>query len=114
MGFDKILDLTAASWSVFLFYNIPVTPVGYQVLLEPGLDRSVSRVRITPSAHSYEFVGTFLVRKLTCGKHERERELATLVKEWTSSGIAESYLCATKIESKNRGGRRDDTCDHGL
>ena len=42
------------------------------------------------------------------------RELATLDEKSTSSEIAEPYLCATKIECKNRGGRRDDTCDHGL
>ena len=40
----------------------------------------------------------------------RERELATLDEKSTNSGIA----CAVKIEGKNRGGRRDDTCDHGL
>ena len=43
----------------------------------------------------------------------RERELATLDEKSTSSGIAEP-LRAKKTEGKNRGGKRDDTCDHGL
>ena len=37
------------------------------------------------------------------------------MKKSKSSGIAEPYaLCAIKNEGKSRGGRRDDTCDHGL
>ena len=32
--------------------------------------RSVSRVRAPPSAYSYQFLGFFLVHKLTCGKRE--------------------------------------------
>ena len=28
--------------------------------------------------------------------------------------MAELYACAIKIEGKNRGEERDDTCDHGL
>ena len=74
--------------------------------------RSVSRVRAPPSAYSCKFVGTF-----SCAQNDlrkaRERELATLDEQSTSSGIAVT-LCAIKIEGKNRGGKRDDTCDHGL
>ena len=45
----------------------------------------------------------------------RERELAPLLDEKsTSSGIAEPYARLKKSEGENRGGRRDDTCDHGL
>ena len=46
------------------------------------------------------------MHKLTRGKREERvsLELATLDEKSTSSGIAEPYLCAIKIEGKNRGG----------
>ena len=65
-----------------------------------------------PSAYSYKFVGTFSCAQIGLRK-TRERELATLDEKSASSGIAEHYICAIKIEGKNRGGR-DDTCDNGL
>ena len=49
--------------------KLPVAPVAYQVILEPGIGQfrefEPRRVhtRINP-------LGLFLVRKLTCGKHE--------------------------------------------
>ena len=41
--------------------------------------RSVSRVRVSPSAYSFEFVGTFSYAQIDLRK-ARERELATLDK----------------------------------
>ena len=52
--------------------------------------RSVSRVRIPPSAYSYKFVGTFSCAHIGFRK-ARERELATLNEKSTSSGIPEHY-----------------------
>ena len=52
--------------------------------------RSVSWVRIPPSAYSYIFVGTFSCAQVDLRK-ARERELATLDEKSTSSGIAEPY-----------------------
>ena len=56
--------------------------------------RSVSWVRISPSAYSYKFVGTFSCAQLDLRK-TRERELATLdekpTSKPTSSGIAGPY-----------------------
>ena len=50
--------------------------------------RSVSRVRIPPSAHSYKFVGNFSCAHIYLRK-PRERELATFDDKSTVSGIAE-------------------------
>ena len=92
-----------------------VAPVAYQVILEPGIInagrpggvsgyprawyyRSVSRVRVPPSAYSYKFIGTFSCEQIDLRK-ARERQLPTLDEKSTSSG-----LWATKIEGKNRGG----------
>ena len=52
--------------------------------------RSVSRVRIPPSAYSYKFVGIFSGAQIDLRK-TRERELATRDEKSTSSGIAEPY-----------------------
>ena len=57
------------------------------------------------SAYSYKFVGTFSCAQIDLRK-ARERELATPDEKATSSGIPEPYLCAIKIEGKNRGGEK--------
>ena len=62
--------------------------MAYQVILEPGIDRSVSLDRAPPSAYSYKFVGPFSCAQIDMRK-ARERELATLVEKSTSSGVAE-------------------------
>ena len=66
---------------------VPVAPVAYQVILEPGIGQFREA---PPSAYSYKFVGTF-----SCAQNDlrkgRERELATLDEKSTSSGIAEPY-----------------------
>ena len=54
--------------------GIPVAPMAYQVILEPGI----------------VFVGTFSCGQIDLRK-ARERELATLDEKSTSSGIAEPY-----------------------
>ena len=89
---------------------VPVAPVAYQVILEPGIGQ-FREFGSPPSAYSYTFVGTFDCAQIDLRK-ARERELATLDEKSTSSGIAET-LCAIKIEGKKKG-RRDDICDHGL
>ena len=69
--------------------HMPVAPVAYQVVLEPGIGqfREFEPLRVHTRIHA---LGLFLVHKLTCGK-ARERELATLDEKSTSSGIAEPY-----------------------
>ena len=65
--------------------------MAYQVILEPGIGqfREFEPRRVHTRISS---LGLFLVHKLTCGKRERERDLATLLDEKsTSSEIAESY-----------------------
>ena len=52
--------------------------------------RSVSWVRIPPSAYSYKFVGTLSCAQIDLRK-ARERESAILDEKSTSSGIAEPY-----------------------
>ena len=47
-------------------------------------------------------MGTFSCAQIDLRK-ARERELATLDEKSTSSAIAEHYVCAIKIEGKNRG-----------
>ena len=52
-------------------YKLPVVPVAYQVVLEPGIGqfREFEPRRVHTS---YKFDGTFflVVHKLTCGKRE--------------------------------------------
>ena len=73
--------------------------------------RSISWVRVPPSAYSYKFVGTFLVHKFDSRK-ARKRELAT----FDESRRAVRML--NRMRDKNwrhvPGGRRDDTWDHSL
>ena len=82
--------------------------MAYQVILEPGVGqfRALESPRVHTRTNSW---GLFLVHKLTCEK----RELATLDKKATSSGIAEPY-CAIKTEGKNRGEEGTTPCDHDL
>ena len=47
----------------------------YQVILEPGIDRSFSCVRARLSAYLYTFVGNFSYAKIDL-REARERELA--------------------------------------
>ena len=67
--------------------------------------RSVSWVRAPPSAYSYKFVGAFSCGQIDLRK-ARQRELATLDEQSTSSGIAEPYarwkLKARTGEEKGR------------
>ena len=73
---EAVLIVATESWiplSESPLYSIiePVAPVAYQVIiLEPGIDRSVSCDRTPPSAYSNKFMGTFLAYKLTCGKRD--------------------------------------------
>ena len=48
---------------------MPVAPVAYQVILEPGIGqfREFEPCRVHTRKNS---VGLFLVRKMTCGKRE--------------------------------------------
>ena len=89
-----------------------IAPVAYQVILGPGIGqfREFESPRVHTPIYSW---GLFLVHKFILRK-ARGRELATLDEKSTSSGIAEPYVCAIKIEGKNRGEERDDACDHGL
>ena len=57
-------------------------------------------------------MGTFSNAQINLRK-ARELELAILDEPSTRSGIAEPYM-RDKTEAKEQGGRRDDTCDHGL
>ena len=67
----------------------PVAPVGYQVILEPGIGqfREFESPRLcTRRTNSWGlFLAQIDLRKT------RERELATLDEKSTSSGIAERY-----------------------
>ena len=89
MSFDKIFDLTAGVY--YNFYNIALAGRPGGVSGYPrAWYRSVSWVRIPPSAYSYKFVGTFSCAQIDLRK-TREHELATLDDKSTSSGIAEPY-----------------------
>ena len=68
MSFDKIFDITAGGYSHFLIM-IPVAPVAYQVILEPGVGqcREFESLRVHTRIDSWRL---FLVRKLTCEKRE--------------------------------------------
>ena len=84
--------------------------MAYQVILEPGIGQfrefEFPRVRTR-----INFCGTFSCALIDLRK-ARERELATLDEKSTTSG--RWTLCANKNEVNNRGGGRDDNCDHGL
>ena len=83
------------------------------IILEPGIGRfrEFEPRRVHTRIHS---LGLFLCAQNGLRKAQ-ERELATLDEKTTGSGIAESDLCAIKIEGKNRGEEGTTfTCDHGL
>ena len=65
----------------------PVAPVAYQVILEPGIGqfREFEPRRVHTRI---KFVGTFSCAQIDLRK-TRERELATLDEQSTSSGTAE-------------------------
>ena len=102
--FNKITGAETTSRSYFPQYSTapchptssfdttirPVAPVAYQVNLEPGIGqfREFEPRRVHTRINS---LGLFLVDKLTCGKKARERELATLDEQSTSSGTAVPY-----------------------
>ena len=68
---------------------MPVAPVAYQVILEPGIGQ-FREFESLLSAYSYKLVGTFSCAQIDLRKTP-ELELATLDEESTSSGIAEPY-----------------------
>ena len=86
-------------------YAQPVAPVAYQVNLGSGIGQF--REFESPRVHTrIKFVGTFSCAQIDLRK-ARERELATTLDEkLTSSGIAEPYECAMKIEGKNWRGEK--------
>ena len=57
---------------------------------------------IPQRAYSYNIVGTFSRAQIDLRK-TRKRALTTLDEELMSNEIAEPYLCAIKINGKNRG-----------
>ena len=69
---------------------LPVAPVAYQVILEPGIGqfREFEPSRKHTRINS---LGLYLVYKLTCGKRESVSEQHSLDEKSTSSGIAEPY-----------------------
>ena len=67
---------------------IPVAPVAYQVILEPGIGQFVSSN--PPECMLEKNRGTFSCAQIDLRK-ARERELATLDEKPTSNGIAEHY-----------------------
>ena len=78
-----LLHCSSKGESPSYILNAPaVAPEAYQVILERY--RSVSWVRIPPSAYSYKFVGTFSCAQIDLRK-TRKRELATLDETSTSS-----------------------------
>ena len=84
---------------------------GYPLVLVP-FSRSIAWVRVTPSASSYEFVGTFSCAQMDSRK-TRERESATFGENRRAVGML------NPMRYKNGrhvpGGRKDDnTCDHSL
>ena len=68
---------------------MPVAPVAYQVILEPGIGqfREFESPREQTRIHSW---GLVYCARIDLRK-ARERELATLDEKSTSSGIAEPY-----------------------
>ena len=84
--------------------------MAYQVILEPGVGQF--REFESPRARTrIIFRGAFSCA-LTDLRKARKRELATL-DENRRSVSAEPYA-QKKNEGNNRGGGKDDTCDHGL
>ena len=76
--------------------------------LSSCLARSISRVQLSPGAHTRR--DFFLHKKTMSGKRES-------VSYQNSMKIDEQWecwtLCAIKMKART-GGKRDDTCDHGL
>ena len=70
-------------------YNITGRPGGVSGYPRPWY-RSVSQARLPTSAYSCKFVGAFSCAQIGLRK-AREREVATLDENSTSSGIAEPY-----------------------
>ena len=70
--------------------SCPVAPVAYQVILEPGIGqfREFEPRRVHTRTNS---LGLFLMYGQIDLRKARERELATLDEQSTSSGIAEPY-----------------------
>ena len=72
---------------------VPVAPVAYQVILEPGIGQF--REFESPRVHTRVIsCGLFLVHRVKSQidlQKARERELATIDEKSTSSGIAEPY-----------------------
>ena len=68
---------------------LPVAPVAYQVILEPGIGqfREFKPRRVHTRINS---LGLFSCAQIDLRKAQ-ERELATLDEKWTSSGIVEPY-----------------------
>ena len=66
---------------------MPVAPVAYQVILEPGIGQ-FREFNPPPSAYSCKFVGTFPCAQIDLRK-ARERDLGTLDEKSTSSGATE-------------------------
>ena len=60
---------TEVQTSMNLWFNVPVAPVAYEVMLKPdvGLFREFEPRRVHTRTNS---LGLFLVHKLTCGKRE--------------------------------------------
>ena len=77
-----------------------VAPVAYQVILEPRIGQ-LREVESPPSAYSYQFVGAYTCAQTDLRK-ARERELATLDEQSTSSGIAEPYA-RKKLKARTGG-----------
>ena len=73
---------------------------------------SVLWVWAAPSAHSYEFVGTFLCAQMDL-REARGRELATLDQTSTSSGVAKSYAWQ-KFKARTEGEKGLHLWPHGL
>ena len=72
--------------------------------------RSVSCVRIPPSAYSYIFVETFSCAQVDLRK-ARERESAALDENRRAEGLLNPMR---DKHGRQEPGGRDDTCDHGL
>ena len=81
----------------------------YQVILEPGIGQFREFEPLRVHTHSYIFVGTFSRAQIDLRK-AREREIATFD---GAVGLLEPYV-RDKNSRQEPGGRRDDTCDHGL
>ena len=97
--------------------EIPVAPVAYQVVLEPGIVyRSVSFVSSRPPECILVWIRGDLFLLCTIRLAESARAWVgntrwKIDEQWDCWTLC---WCAMKIEGKNRGGKRDDTCDHGL